>query len=203
MIEPLGADLALCIGDGEGDRSAPSPGQVRLANRGARRLGAPLMTAGPDTAAGGAAAPRERSCSGGIEDPKASEIGSGAIVLCFRQFLADSMRREEMADEYDWLISDPLGPALADPPSAKMSSLSPRQSYPLDGESYGGVEDRHLIVPRRTTSPGPSRFRTRSSPTREKLGRELDRISVAQDWPVLDPERFLAARCGVWPCGGV
>jgi hypothetical protein len=198
VIEPLGADLALCIGDHE----APNPLHRRAtyvwrteepddwADLYDRRAGhgrwRALLTPGAQLL-------------GGIEDPEANEIGSGAIVLYFRQFLAESIGREGIADEYDWLVvtrSDLLWPT----PHPPLDCLSARHIYALDGESYGGVEDRHLIVPRRHVT----RFLEVPSPIfsdPEGLRRELDRISVAQDWPVLNPERFLAARLrklGLW-----
>jgi hypothetical protein len=129
---------------------------------------------------------------GGIADPEVQEIGSGAIVLYFRQFLAESIERAGIADHYDWLIvtrSDLLWPI----PHPPIESLSARHIYALDGEGYGGVEDRHLIVPRRHTR----RFLEVPDPIftdPEGLRRQLDRIGVAQDWPVFNPERFLAAR---------
>ena len=198
VIEPLGADLALCIGDHEATNPLHrraryvwrteepddwGPLYDRRAGHGRWRA---LLTPGAQLL-------------GGIEDPKASEIGSGAIVLYFRQFLADSIEREGIADQYDWLIvtrSDLLWPT----PHPPIDCLSPRHIYALDGEGYGGVEDRHLIVPRRHVP----RFLKVPDPIfsdPEKLRRELDRISVAQDWPVLNPERFLAARLrrlGLW-----
>jgi hypothetical protein len=198
LIEPLGADLALCIGDHE----APNPlhdraryvwrseepddwGDLYDRRAGNRRWRA-LLTPGAQLL-------------GGIDDPEVSEIGSGAIVLYFRQFLADSIERAGIADRYDWLIvtrSDLLWPS----PHPPIDCLSARRIYALDGEGYGGVEDRHLIVPRRHVR----RFLEVPAPIfadPEGLRRQLDRVSVAQDWPVLNPERFLAARLrtlGLW-----
>lgn len=191
VLDVLGADLALCVGDHESenplyerarfvwqaqepddwgelyDRKAGGPHWRVLLKPGAQLLG-------------------------GIEDPEIKEIGSGAIVMYFRQFLAESIERAGIVDEYDWLVvtrSDLLWPV----PHPSVDDLSSRHIHALDGEGYGGVEDRHLIVPRRFVRrflevPGP----VFSEP--ERLKRELDAISVAQDWPVLNPERFLAAR---------
>lgn len=134
---------------------------------------------------------------GGIED--AEELGSGAIVLFFRQFLKESIEQAGIADDYDWLMvtrSDLLWPVPH--PSARY--LSRRHLYALEGEGYGGVGDRHLIVPRRYVR----RFLEVPEPIftePERLGRELDRISASEDWQILNPERFLAARLrtlGLW-----
>jgi len=191
VIDPLGADLALCIGDHE----PPNPFHER-----ARFV---WSTAEPDDwgeaydrKAGGG---RWRTLLtpgaqllGGIEDPEITEFGSGAIVLYFRQLLAEAIARAGVADDYDWLIvsrSDLLWP-VEHPP---VERLSARHIHALDGEGYGGIEDRHLIVPRRCIR----RFLQVPAPIfsdPEGLRRQLDRVSVAQGWHVLNPERFLAAR---------
>ena len=195
VIEPLDADLALCVGDHEEpnplydrakyvwsteepedwgelyDRKASGPSWRILLEPGDQLLD-------------------------GIEDP---EVGSGAIVLYFRQLLAESIQRQGIADEYDWLVvtrSDLLWPI----PHPSTRYLSSRHIYALDGEGYGGVEDRHLIVPRRFVKrflevPGG----VFSDP--ERLKRELDHVSALPEWPVLNHERFLAARLrqlGLW-----
>ena len=198
VLDVLGADLALCVGDHEApnplyerakyvwradepddwadlyDRKAGGPGWRILAEPGGQLLG-------------------------GTEDPELEEDGSGAIVLYFRQFLAESIEREGIADDYDWLVltrSDLLWPV----PHPSTRFLSSRHIYALDGEGYGGVEDRHLIVPRRFVR----RFLEVPEPIfsdPERLRRELDRTSALPGWPVLNPERFLAARLrelGLW-----
>jgi hypothetical protein len=190
VLGTLDADLALCVGDHE----EPNPlyerakyvwraeepedwGELydRKAGPGWRDLCRP-----------------SGQLLGGMEDPEVEEEGSGAIVLYFRQFLAESIGREGITDEYDWLVvtrSDLIWPV----PHPSTGHLSSRHIYALDGEGYGGVEDRHLIVPRRFIKrflevPDP----IFSDPAR--LRPELDRIARVQDWDVLNPERFLAAR---------
>ena len=191
VLDELDADLALCVGDHE----SPNPlyerakfvwraqepedwGELYDRKAGGSRWRM-LLTPGAQL-------------FGPIEDPAIKEVGSGAIVIYFRQFLKESIEAAGVADQYDWLVvtrSDLLWPI----PHPSTGSLSSRHIYALDGEGYGGVGDRHLIVPRRSVRrflevPDP----VFSAP--ERLKRELDRISVAQDWPVLNAERFLAAR---------
>jgi len=191
VLDVLGADLALCVGDHESEnpfyerarfvwRTREPDDWGDLYDRKARgpqwRV---LLTPGAQLL-------------GGVDDPEIKEIGSGAIVLYFRQFLKESIEREGIADDYDWLVvtrSDLLWPT----PHPSTRRLSARRIYALDGESYGGVEDRHLIVPRRYIR----RFLQVPDPIFSDpigLKNQLDRISVAQDWPVLNPERYLAAR---------
>jgi hypothetical protein len=187
VLDALGADLALCVGDHEDptplherakfvwraeepedwgelyDRKAGGPGWRTLLEPGAQFFG-----------------------------PIEPEVGSGAIVLYYRQILKESIERTGIADDYDWLIvtrSDLLWPI----PHPSTRFLSHRHLYALEGEGYGGIGDRHLIVPRRYVR----RFLEVPDPIfsdPEALKRRLGRISVAQDWPVLNPERYLAAR---------
>jgi hypothetical protein len=191
VVDALGADLALCVGDHE----EPNPLHDRA--KFVWRVEEPDdWAAAYDRKAGGASWRKllkpGAQLLGGIEDPEAQEVGSGAIVLYFRQLLAESIDQAGIADDYDWLIvtrSDLLWPVQHPP----VESLSARHIHALDGEAYGGVEDRHLIVPRRHVR----RFLEVPAPIfsdPESLRRELDRISVAHDWHVLNPERFLAAR---------
>jgi hypothetical protein len=196
VLDVLGADLALCVGDHE----TPNPLYERA--RFVWRTVEPNNWSEEfDRKAGGsgwrALLKPGAQLLGGIED--AEEFGSGAIVLYFRQFLAESIEREGIADRYDWLVvtrSDLLWPI----PHPSTRYLSDRHIYALDGEGYGGVGDRHLVVPRRFVE----RFLQVPAPIfsdPEALKPELDRISVALDWPVLNPERFLAARLkslGLW-----
>ena len=191
VLDVLDADLALCVGDHE----SPNPFYDRAkfvwrtrepddwAEFYDRKAGGPdwrvLLTPGAQLL-------------GGIDDPEIEEFGSGAIVQYYRQFLNESIEREGIADDYDWLVvtrSDLLWPI----PHPGTRSLSAHRIYALDGEGYGGVEDRHMIVPRRYVRrflavPGP----IFTDPV--GLRQRLDLISVAQDWHVLNPERFLAAR---------
>jgi len=191
VIEPLGADLALCVGDHE----EPNPLHERA--RYVWRTEEPDDWAAEyDRKAGGShwrvLLTPGAQLLGGIEDPEIEEFGSGAIVLYFRQVLAEAIERAGIADDYDWLIvtrSDLLWPVQHPP----VDRLSTRHIHALDGEGYGGVEDRHLIVPRRFVRrflevPGP----IFTDPAR--LRSQLDRARAAHDWHVLNPERFLAAR---------
>jgi hypothetical protein len=191
VLGPLDPDLALCVGNHE----SPNPLYER-----AKYV---WRTQEPDD--WGELYDRKAGSSrwrillepgaqllGGIEDPEIKEIGSGAIVLYFRQFLKESIEQAGIADDYDWLVvtrSDFIWPI----PHPSTRFLSSRHIYALDGEAYGGVGDRHLIVPRRYIK----RFLEVPDPIfsdPERLKRELDRTSMVQDWHVLNPERYLAAR---------
>jgi hypothetical protein len=191
VLDVLDADLALCVGDHESPNPLyerarfvwrtrePDDWAERYDEKAGGRDWRVLLTPGAQLL-------------GGIEHPEIEEIGSGGIVLYFRQFLRESIEREGIADEYEWLVvtrSDLLWPL----PHPSTRYLSSRRIYALDGEGYGGIEDRHLIVPRRYVS----RFLDVPDPVFSDpagLKRQLDRISLAQDWHVLNPERFLAAR---------
>jgi hypothetical protein len=189
VLDPLDADLALCVGDHE----SPNPMHERA--RFVWRTKEPKSWREEyDRKTGGSdwrvLLKPGAQLLGGIEG--SDELGSGAIVQYFRQFLKESIEREGIAEGYDWLVvtrSDLLWPV----PHPSTRYLSARHIYALDGEGYTGLCDRHLVVPRRYVRralevPDPIFSDPRS------LKRQLDRIGLAQDWPVFNPERFLAAR---------
>ena len=64
------------------------------------------------------------------------------------------MRDTGLTRAYDWLVvtrSDFLWRV----PHPRVEVLSDRRIYVLDGEEYGGVEDRHIVVPPANSSTGP------------------------------------------------
>ena len=198
VLDELGADLALCVGDHE--EQNPLYERAKFVWRSTEPDDWGKFY---DQVAGG---PNWRvllrpggQLLGGIDDPERQEIGSGAIVLYYREFLKWSIERAGIGDDYDWLIvtrSDLLWPI----PHPRTEYLSKRHLYLLDGEGYGGVGDRHAIVPRRYIG----RFLEVPDPiftNPERLRHRLDRRSVAEDWAFVNPERLLAARLkdlGLW-----
>jgi hypothetical protein len=199
VLDELGADLALCGGDRD---DAPNPFYDRAKFN--WRMAEPddwgkLF----DHDAGG---PCWRVLMqpgghlfGGIEDPEKPQQTTAALPLYFRKFLRESMERAGVTEAYDWLIvtrSDYLWPV----PHPDPRYLSEGRIYALDGEEYGGVTDRHMLIPRRFVK----RFLSVPDPIfsdPKGLKRRLDRRSAMQQWPFLNLERFLAARLidlGLW-----
>jgi hypothetical protein len=198
VLDELHADLALCVGD----REAPNPLYQR-ANY-VWRLAEPENWA---DAYDRAAQDRpwrvllevDEQLLGGIQDPEHPQVGSGAIGLYFRKFLKESLEQAGIAEDYDWLVvtrSDLIWPV----PHPDVRYLSDRHFYVLDGEDYGGVCDRHFIVPRRFIQ----RFLSVADPLftdPEDLKRRIDRRRAAQGWAIVNVERFLALRLddlGLW-----
>ncbi|HKH22942.1 MAG TPA: hypothetical protein VKA88_04915 [Solirubrobacterales bacterium] len=198
VLDPLHADLALCIGD----REPPNP----LHERAKFIWRAAEQDDWGDAYDAVAGHDRWRvllkpraQVFGGIRNPDAQEVGSGAIVLFFRHFLRESLEQARLLEAYDWVVitrSDLFWPV--EHPSTPL--LSNRQIYALDGEGYGGVGDRHFVVPQRHLR----RFLSITAPIfdePERLRRRLDRRSVAHDWPIMNVERLLAVRLkelGLW-----
>jgi hypothetical protein len=187
VLDVLGADLALCVGDHEDPN--PLYDRARFIWRAEEPEDWGELY---DRKAGGPGWRMLLKPTAQLFGPIEPEVGSGAIVQYYRQILKESIERAGIVDDYDWLIvtrSDLLWPN----PHPSTRYLSARHLYALDGEGYGGVGDRHTIVPRRFVP----RFLEVPEPIfsdPQGLKRQLDRISVAQDWPILNCERFLAAR---------
>ena len=202
VLDPLRADLALCTGRDDG----PNPFYERA--KFVWRLDEPDDLGELYDGAVGDSSWRvllrpDDLVFGGVEDadnpPEPRGTRQGLLVY-LRWFLKASLERAGIADAYDWLVvtrSDFLWPA----PHPELRHLSNRHIYVLDGEHWGGVCDRHFIVPRRHISP----FLEVPDPIFTDpvgLSRMLDRRMVAEGWAFLNIERFLAARLrelGLWP----
>jgi hypothetical protein len=198
VLDQLGAELALCVGD----RETPNPLYERA--RCVWRLAEPDNWAELYEREAGNARWRvllelDESFLGGVEDERHPQVGSGGILQYFRWFLKRSLEQGGLTDAYDWIVftrSDFLWPI----PHPDVGYLSDRRIYALDGERYGGVEDRHWIVPRRHLK----RFLSVPDPLftdPEGLKRRLDRRCEIQGWTFVNPERFLASRLkdlGLW-----
>jgi len=198
VLDELHADLALCVGD----REAPNPLYQRA--KYVWQLAEPENWADAyDRAAGGGRwrvlLEVDEQLLGGIEDAEHPQLGSGAIGLYFRRFLEESVEQAAIAEEYDWIVvtrSDLMWPV----PHPDVRYLSDRHIYALDGEDYGGVCDRHFVVPRRFLQ----RFLSVADPVftdPENLKRRIDRTRAAQGWALVNLERLLALRLdevGLW-----
>jgi hypothetical protein len=199
VLDELGADLALC-GDDRGETPNPFYERAKFNWRMAQPTDWGEVF---DRDAGGAhwrvLMQPGGHLFGGVEDPERPQETTAALPLYFRKFLRESMERAGVTRAYDWLIvtrSDFLWPV----PHPDLSHLSERRIYVLDGEEYGGVTDRHIVVPRRFVE----RFLSVPDPIftdPEGLKARLDRRSAMQEWPFLNLERFLGARLielGLW-----
>ena len=147
VLEEIGADLAICVGfNAEYDTANPFHRHARYR----------WLLPEPDDfgieldRASGALGliPQWRqllALGGEFLGPAAGSRGSGVIGLVFRWFLSACLRFEQVLDRYDRLIvtrSDFL--YLAPYPSP---CLLDRDAIWLpDGEDYGGLVDRHMLV---------------------------------------------------------
>ena len=72
--------------------------------------------------------------------------GSAGILLCYRHFLAKSIQQAGLLDRYDrFLITRSDYLYLYPHPPAEL--LAPDTIYVPEGERYGGITDRHAAVP--------------------------------------------------------
>lgn len=202
VLDALGADLALCVGATEREDTSSPPYQQASY----------IWSLDEPTDWGDvfeeAAGNREWETLleiddhlfGGIESDAWPQAGSGAIVLFFRYFLKQSLTRAGVIDDYDWFVitrSDFMWPV----PHPSASLLDPAHLYALDGEQYGGISDRHIVVPRRHISSYLDAV-TPMLTEPHALKARLMRLQDAERWPYINPERFLAAgmmHAGLWP----
>lgn len=201
VVAATGADLALCVGSQ--DRDPDNPFYER----------ADYVWRYPDPADWGdafeeVAGNRDWEVLldlhdhflGGIVHPVTGRRGaSGAIVLFFREFLRQCLRDQGLLDAYDWFIitrSDFRWPS----PHPDCALLDPNRLYVLDGEGYGGVSDRHTVIPQ-SLMPTYLEIVDPLFHSPEQLHRDLSEAWVRDGWESINPEVFLAFRMralGLW-----
>jgi hypothetical protein len=85
---------------------------------------------------------------GGIKDRYDQHPGSAGILIFFRWFLLHNLQKEGLIDKYDFFIITRSDFIYKLPhPSTKL--LFDDFIYIPDGENYGGVTDRHVILPKK------------------------------------------------------
>src|SRR5436190_9260847 len=148
VLDELGADLALCTGDRD-ERPNPLYDRAKFV----WQVDEPDDWAKAyDRAAGdsswrGLLKPHDQ-LFGGIRDTAYPQPGMVALLIYMRWSLAAHLESSGLLDEYEWLIwtrSDFLWPV----PHPDLRYLSSRRLHVFDGEHYGGVCCRHVVVPRR------------------------------------------------------
>jgi hypothetical protein len=199
VLDELDADLALCLGDRD---QGPNPFYERAKYRWETHEPDDWAEA-YDEAAGGSnwralLRPGDHLL-GGVTSTEHPQPGLNALVIYVRHFLRECLQREGLLEKYDWVIltrSDFLWPI----PHPNPRDLSDRHIYSFDGEQYGGLAFRHLIIPRRHADRLLSIYEPIFSDP-ERLADRLDRWRMVMDWWILNIERFHLARLsdlGLW-----
>ena len=83
---------------------------------------------------------------GGIKDPSDEHPGSAGILIFFRWFLLKNLIEEGLIDRYEYFVitrSDYLF-RMPHPPAEVISS---NKILIPNGEQYGGLTDRHVVLP--------------------------------------------------------
>ena len=149
VLDPLGADLALCVGSPR-QRDDDNPFYSHAKH--VWEFPEPTDWAVPfDQYARGnwrCLLELKDQWMGGIKDPVHQHPGSAAVLIFFREFLRRRAQQDSVLDGYDWVIisrSDYIWPV----PHPPMRLFSAEHIYFPDGERYRGFTDRYVIVPRR------------------------------------------------------
>ena len=200
VLEPLDADLALCVANNS--REVPNPYYEWA--RFTWQIDEPADWADLLTAESGGRDDWRRlegldeSFLGGTGTGAERTPGSGAIIMFFRRLLRQELAGRGLADEYDWFIitrSDFLWLV----PHVPLDLLDQSSIYIFDGEHYGGVTDRYAAIPADLihdflTIPDP----IFDSP--DDLCMRL-RAVMAASGGLMNPEIFIATRLreiGLW-----
>ena len=191
VLDELGADLALCIGDRD---ERPNPFYERAKH--VWTVEEPDDWADAyDLAVGDsrwrALLRRGDHLLGGVRGTH-PQPGAGALTIYMRWSLKRSLEGAGLIGDYDWLVltrSDFVWPL----PHPDPRLLSERHIYAFDGEQWGGICGRHLVVHRHFAE----RLLGVYDPVFTDpvgLRGQLDRASVAAGWKLVNLERFQAAR---------
>jgi hypothetical protein len=150
VLDHLDSDLAICVGFTEGQETDPFFENAKYVW---------TYPEQPRTCDGWADAFTNEVC-GGNDDWKillrlkyqlfgglsGDHDGSGGILLFFRWFLRENLIKNKLVEEYDYFIVtrsdyywDSPHPNFEDDESIFLP----------EGESYGGISDRHMVIPRK------------------------------------------------------
>ena len=149
LIDPLNADLALCVGDSERESDNP----FYQAAKYTWKFPEPIDWGDAYEAAAGnrdweALLSVHEQFFGGVKHETLENLGSGAIIMFFRYFLGIKLLEADLIGKYDWFIitrSDFRWPTIHPP----LECFNDNRIYVLDGEQWGGVSDRYIAVPRK------------------------------------------------------
>ncbi len=89
---------------------------------------------------------------GGIKDDKHPQRGGAGILIYFRWFLLKNILEKNLLDEYDYFIIT-RSDYIYTLPHPKVELLSEDHFYLPNGEFYGGVTDRHVVLPKQFVVP--------------------------------------------------
>jgi hypothetical protein len=89
---------------------------------------------------------------GGIQDPFNQQIGSAGILIFYRWFLLKNLIEQDLLKEYDFFIIT-RSDYIYCLPHPKMELFSKHSLYIPQGQDYGGLTDRHAILPRQFVIP--------------------------------------------------
>jgi hypothetical protein len=85
---------------------------------------------------------------GGIQDSQHQHPGSAGILVFCRWFLLTHLLEHNLLDRYDFFIIT-RSDYIYKLPHPKIHLFSPDKIYIPDGERYGGVTDRHVVLPKK------------------------------------------------------
>ena len=152
LLDRLGADLALCVGDSPREKHNAFYDHAKYVWKYKEPEDWGLAF---DAFAGGndvrALLELPDQWFGGIRHPARPDLeqaGTGALQLFFRDLLRRRLDEEGLFDRYDWFIvtrSDCLWPI----PYPALDQFSPEHIHLMDGERYRGYTDRFVMAPRR------------------------------------------------------
>ena len=160
VLDELGADLAVCAGQDLGLGQGPdAPGQDDPFFKNAKYVW--TYPEQPRTDDGWADAFTNEVC-GGNDDWKillklkdqlfgglgGGHKGSAGILMFFRWFLRKNLIESGALNEYDYFIVT-RSDYYWDSPHMRLFLDDQDSIYLPEGESYGGISDRHTVIPRK------------------------------------------------------
>lgn len=89
---------------------------------------------------------------GGIKDPFDEHPGSAGILIFFRWFLLHNIIKNDLLDKYDFFVIT-RSDFIYTLPHPSVNVFSEDCIYIPSGEAYGGVTDRHVVLPKKFVIP--------------------------------------------------
>ncbi len=130
---------------------------------------------------------------GGVKDPYNQHPGSAGILIFYRWFLLKNLLEADLLDKYDFFIIT-RSDYIYRLPHPRMEIFSDELIYAPDGEAYSGITDRHIVLPSKFVVP----YLSLLSAMVDQKNHYYDLMKVRGNWNLEQLIKFHLVQSNIW-----